>query len=324
MSQISHLFWTPVLNGFQGIANQRNLVMAIAPFIQYGAMEYFLKEVSWAKNATVVTRWRASDVTCGVSDISIYPLLKRYGIQLLVNDALHMKLFVFDDGVGFITSANLTGTGFGLSGLANIELGMGVTLRSNDTAELAELFSASRFVTDEMFERVQRYVEQNSVVTKALPPLVLGDALPIACKGLGLPLVHGPEALWQFYSSFKLDGAEGYSLQDGLHDIEVLRIPPGLNRESFDTHVRPRLYTNPIVSAVMAELELDQSLCFGQVVSRMHRTIPADFPMDPSELKPYTRALYEWLPWLNKQIYWDRPKHSMILRLRVPAALPER
>jgi hypothetical protein len=276
MSQFSHLSWTPVLTGFQEIANQQKLAMVIAPFIQRGAMEYLLEEVSWVKNATVVTRWRASDVTSGVSDINIYPLLKHHGVQLFLNDALH-----------------------------------------NDTAKLAELFAASRLVTDEMFERVQRYVEENPPVTRALPPLDLGEAPPIAFNGLGLPLLHGAEALWQFYFGFKLDDAENYSFQNGLHDIEVLRIPLGLSRESFDTHVRARLFANPIVSAVTAELERDQSLRFGQVVSRMHRTARAALAVatGPHELTPYARALYEWLPWLNKEIYWDRPKYSMILRL---------
>lgn len=316
MAQPTHLFWTPVLDGFQGIAKQRKLVMAIAPFVQHGALEYLLKEFSWAENATVVTRWRASDVISGVSDIGVYPLLKRRGVQLLVNDALHMKLFVFDDGAGFITSANITSTGLGLSSVANIELGMWVALGSNDAAKLAELFAASRLVTDEMFERAQRYVEENCVVPKALPPLVLGDGSPVASRGLGLPLVHGADALWHIYSSLKADVAGDSSLQDGLHDIEVLGIPPGLSRRNFDAHVRPRLYTNPVISDIIAGLERDQSLCFGQVVSRMQRIVSSEIAIGRRELKPYARALYEWLPWIRTGIHWDRPQHSMILRLR--------
>jgi hypothetical protein len=310
------LHWSPVITGLQRAMTRHKLVLAIAPFVQHGAIEYLLKEFSWAENATVVTRWRASDVTSGVSDISVYPLLKRRGIRLLVNNALHMKLFVFDDGIGFITSANITGAGIGLGGVTNIEAGTWVTLSSNDASKLAELFGASQVVTDGMFERVQRYVEENRVVTKTLPPLILGDASPGACKELGLPLVHGADALWHIYSRLTPDETGDGSLQDGLHDIEILGIPPGLSRKGFDAHVRPRLYTNPVVSDVIATLERDHSLCFGEVVSRMQRTISADVAIGRRELKPYARAMYEWLPWIKKEIHWDRPRYSMILRLR--------
>ena len=236
----------------------------------------------------------------------------------MVNDALHMKMFVFDDGVAFITSANITGTGLGLASSQNVEVGTGVTLGSHDTSRLAFLLAESRTVSDEMFKRVQSFVKENTTPTKQLPSLELGDLMPDGHHGLQLPLVAGPEILWQIYSCLKLENGSGDAdlLQQGLSDIQVLRIPGGLNKEEFELHVREILNISPVVNDLLAGLESEGSFCFGQVVSRMQQSVSANSAVGRRELKPYARALYDWLPWLRQGVYWDRPRHSMVLRLR--------
>ena len=317
MASETHLVWSPVFAGLCEYAKGRSVVLAIAPFVQRAAMEQLLDGLTWAENATVLTRWRAADVVSGVSDVEVYPLLKRKRIRLMVNDALHMKMFVFDDGGGFVTSANITGTGLGLNDSPNIEVGIKVSLGSHDAARLASLLAESRIVTDDMFRRVQLFVEEYRKPTEALPALDLGDAPTPGDVGLQLPLVAGPDILWQIYSGLKLDKGSGDAdvLEQALHDIEVLKIPGGLNKNAFDSHVREKLNANPMVKDILDGLEHEGSFCFGQVVSRMQRSADGNRAIGRRELKPYARALYDWLPWLRQGISWDRPRHSMILRL---------
>jgi hypothetical protein len=312
-----HLCWSPVQTGLSEAAKGRSLVLVIAPFIQYAPMEFILKHLSWADHPVVLTRWRAGDVTSGVSDIDVYPLLKQSKVQLMVNDALHMKMFVFDDGIGFITSANITGTGLGLHESPNIEVGMPVSLGSQDASQLALLLSASRIVTGDIFKRVQGYVEEHSTPTNTLPPLDLGGVVPTGHEGLQLPLVAGPENLWQIYSGLKLENGSGGGdvLRQGLCDIQVLKVPGGLNKQEFELHVREMLYSNPVVKDIIDGLEQEGSFCFGQVISRMQRRAPGNLAIGRRDLKPYARALYDWLPWLRRGVSWDRPRHSMVLRL---------
>src|SRR5437773_7669337 len=94
----SHLCWSPVQTGLCEAAKGRKLVLAIAPFVQRAAMDFLLSKLTWTPHPIVLTRWRAADVASGVSDIEVYPVLKQSKVQLMVNDALHMKMFVFDDG----------------------------------------------------------------------------------------------------------------------------------------------------------------------------------------------------------------------------------
>jgi hypothetical protein len=321
MTRESHLYWSPVFDGLCEQAKGRKLVLAVSPFVQRAAMEQLLNGITWAANLIVLTRWRASDVVTGVSDIEVYPLLKRSKIRMMVNDSLHMKLFVYDDGSGFVTSANITGTGLGLHDSPNIEVGTEVSLGSYDTSRLAALLSESRTVTDEMFRRVQCYVEEHKTPTETLPALDLGDAIPAGHEGLQLPLVAGPEILWQIYSGLKLeDGSrDGDVLQQGLCDIRVLKIQGGLNKKEFESQLRKKLNGNAIVKDILDGLEQEESFCFGQVVSRMQRIVPANEAIGRRELKPYARALYDWLPWVRQGVCWDRPRHSMVLRLRARA-----
>jgi hypothetical protein len=318
MASETHLVWSPVFAGLCEHAKKRSVVLAIAPFVQRAAMEQLLVGLTWAENATVLTRWRAADVVSGVSDIEIYPLLKRKRIRMMVNDALHMKMFVFEDGGGFVTSANITGTGLGLKGSPNIEVGIEASLGSNDAAQLASLLAESRTVTDDMFRRVQLYVEEHRKPTEALPALDLGDVPTPGDVGLQLPLVAGPDILWQIYSSLKLDKGIGDAdvLEQALHDIQALKLPGGLTKSAFDSHLREKLNANPIVRDILDGLEDEGSVCFGQVVSRMQHSADGNHAMGRRELKPYARALYDWLPWVRQGVYWDRPHHSMILRLR--------
>jgi hypothetical protein len=253
-----------------------------------------------------------------VSDIEVYPVLKRNNMRLMVNDSLHMKMFVFDDGAGFVTSANITGTGLGLHDSPNVEVGTEVTLGSHDTARLALLLSGSHIVTDEMFRRVQCYVKEQKTPTKSLPILDLGEVMPVGQGGLQLPLVAGPEILWQIYSGLKLENGSGGGdvLRQGLRDVQVLNIPGGLNKKEFELHVRAFLSVHPVVRDIIGGLEQEGSFCFGQVVSRMQRSAPENAAIGRRDLKPYARALYDWLPWVKRGVFWDRPRHSMIIRLR--------
>ena len=316
----AQLCWSPIQTGLCAAAKGRKLVLAIAPFIQRASMEFVLSRIAWAAQPVVLTRWRAEDLTSGVSDTDVYPLLKKNNVQLMVNNALHMKLFVFDDGLGFITSANITGTGLGLHAPPNIEVGIPVALASQDALQIALLLSASRLVTDDIYKRVQRYIAENRTPTPALPPLDLGHVIPIGHEGLQLPLVAGPEVLWHIYSGLNLENSKagGGVLRQGLCDIQVLNIPSGLNKLEFELHVRETLASNPIVSDIIDGLQQEESFCFGQVVSRMQRSAPRTLAIGRHDLKPYARALYDWLPWVRRNVYWDRPRHSMVLRLRGP------
>src|SRR5262249_9020279 len=141
MSAETHLCWSPVFEGLCVQAKGRKLVLAIAPFLQRAAMEKLLKAVPWSDSPIVLTRWRAADIASGVSDIEVYPLLKPRGFRFMVNDSIHLKLFVFNDGSGFVTSANITATGLGLHSSPNIEVGTRVSLGSHDTSRLALLLA---------------------------------------------------------------------------------------------------------------------------------------------------------------------------------------
>jgi len=313
----NQLCWSPVICGLRQAATSRQLTLAIAPFIQKPALEDLLSTLTWAPNATILTMWRAADIVSGVSDIEIYPLLAARNIRLMLNDYLHLKLFLFTDGSAFLTSANITGSGMGTSHAPNAEVGATLTINEGHTPHIAALLAGSVVVTQEIYTHAKAYLGQNPPSPRPLPPLTFPQVQTTLRQRTLLPISPDVTVLWGVYLARPLiDGQTNVNLAEALMDIQTLQIPPGLTRAQFDVFVRDALNRNHILIKLVEGLKKDRSYCFGQVLSRMQRSLAGEPAVPRAELKPYARALYDWLPWLYSNISWDRPHHSMVLRFR--------
>ena len=113
-------------------------IRIISPFIQESMTKYLADSVGKGISSRLITRFYREDFIRSVSSLTALKSLQIAGVDIYAIKDLHAKLYLFDDNVAIIGSANFTGGGFG----SNIEL--------------------SLYIEDEfdLIERLSKYFEQ--------------------------------------------------------------------------------------------------------------------------------------------------------------------
>lgn len=99
-------------------AKQR--IRIISPFIQESMTRYLVDSMGKGIKSQLMTRFYREDFIRSVSSLSALKGLEQAGVEIYALKDLHAKLYLFDDNVAIIGSANFTGGGFG----NNIELSL--------------------------------------------------------------------------------------------------------------------------------------------------------------------------------------------------------
>lgn len=99
-------------------AKQR--IRIISPFIQETMTKYLVDSMGKGITSQLITRFYREDFIRSVSSLTALKSLQNAGVDIYAIKDLHAKLYLFDDNVAIIGSANFTGGGFG----NNIELSL--------------------------------------------------------------------------------------------------------------------------------------------------------------------------------------------------------
>ena len=303
------LQWTPLFESISQIGGKCNLL--IAPFIQTDALMALLQHFDNSM-LQVITSWTAANLATGVSDPEIYKVLKKMQVPLYIHPNIHLKLFVFEDNLGFHTSANITRKGLGLVPESNIEVGVCLPLELNDWLRINDVLETSHRVTDQIYTKAVQYVEENKNRFPPLPPLNLPKIYePHPFSRQSLPQCPTPDDLWAFYR----DGLVGNTPRSAyFHDLWLYGITKGnLSRDEFMEQLGNAFRTHPFVEAIVTLLKDRRTLHFGAVNAWITNNC-SDRPT-PSrwEIKPVTQGLYEWLTFFFNEVSWSRPNFSQII-----------
>ena len=147
-------------------------LLIICPFISLKGIESVLSNLDNPKKIkiTIITRWRKLDIISGVSDIDIYPFLKKYNIKLYHHDSIHLKVFIKDKIDCLYGSANITLAGIGLSSKPNIEIVGKEEINKNKYAEFHKLIESDicMQIDDKFYNDMKLIREENKDLTKKL------------------------------------------------------------------------------------------------------------------------------------------------------------
>jgi len=108
-------------------------IKIISPFIQESMSKYLVDSTCRGISSQLITRFYREDFISSVSSLTALKNLQTAGVEIYALKDLHAKLYLFDDNIAIIGSANFTGGGFG----NNIEL----SLYIEDEYELIERLS---------------------------------------------------------------------------------------------------------------------------------------------------------------------------------------
>jgi hypothetical protein len=308
----SSIIWSPILSNLsQNLGNGESLTTIIAPFMKADALSKIL-ELPRTKELAVIARWHPEEILRGVSDLEIYPLLKKRGIPLYIHDSIHLKLFLFDSDRAFCSSANVTSMGLGLRHPGNLEAGALVPLQLEDFLALKGLRDASRLVTDEIYEAYKACIAEAEQTEVTLPDLTLPEETEQKFLLSMLPATESPEKLWELYSgieSVMLSKEDRHRL---VHDLCAYNLPMGLSRDELDQRLGEGFRINPFIQEVVALIKQEGSIRFGGINDFIHRTC-RDVPLPYRwEIKSTTSYLYNWLAHFYAEISWDRPSYSQV------------
>lgn len=111
-------------------------IRIISPFIQESMTRYLVDSMNKGIDAQLITRFYREDFIKSVSSLTALKGLIKAGVDIYALKDLHAKLYLFDDNVAIIGSANFTGGGFG----NNIELSLYIEDEHDLIAQLSDYF----------------------------------------------------------------------------------------------------------------------------------------------------------------------------------------
>lgn len=312
----NQVIWKPLAQILDDtVRSGHALLLVICPFITQEALERLLSLGAVDPYLKFVVRWRGSDLLSGASDVSIYQTLKARQLKLYAHPMIHLKLFIFDTGIGVLSTGNLTLKGLGVLPQSNIEAATLVTLTASDWAEINRILTDSTFIDDELFKRAEDYVNANQLKTPVPPLLDLSPATSRPFSILSLPASRDVEALFTFYESNCRATTDQNT--EFWHDLELYSIPPNLSRDEFFQILSTNFKNHPFIKAIVALIQENGSAPFGLVkqwIQQMCSDRPTPYRW---ELTTNTQVLYEWLVRFFPQISWSVPgRRSQVIEWR--------
>jgi hypothetical protein len=289
-------------------ASSRSVVL-VAPFITRQGIGGILSALRTGARVEVFTRWRASDVAAGVSEPQVLQSIgeKKGTIRLI--DSLHAKVFLFDERVAFVGSANLTVNGLGLASSGNLEAL--VSLAPPPTALfvfLRELAAASVLATEEDMERMIAAAE-SAPRREPWSDLRIPSPEPDPKADQGFPRLRAPDRLFCLYGDLT-ESLTSEERHHALDDLSYLALPDGLSLQQFNAAVAARLADAPLVQGIY-EL-LVQPRRFGEITDFL-KTRQAFSSHKACQRR--AQVLIRWLlHFLSERFELAQPAYSEILQ----------
>lgn len=285
-------------------------LLVCSAFIRSEALRGLLGRLRKPTGGKVLVRWRYGDIVSGASDLAVYELCRKYGLQLHMRLDFHGKVYALPPAGIAVGSANVTMAGLSLRQQANEEIGTLVPLSESNIALIEELFRGTTLVDDQLHGMLLDACESASSAApmSEWPQHILHLMLPTELP----PHLLVDECLWS-------DG--GWVAKDRIpqseaerHDQSLLGLGAGATLDEIQQH----LLRSAIVGWLKGQLEQadGHELYFGGLTERLHNTLLDDPAPRRSEVKGLLQNLLGWLQRTGMPgIAIDQPRHSQRVRL---------
>jgi hypothetical protein len=285
-----------------------NDLLLVAPFIKYAVLARLVGLAKPSVSMQVVTRWLPQDIKAGVSDIEIWNLVKgRAQTRLLLRQDLHAKYYRADDHC-LVGSANLTLSALGLSAAPNLELLISARPDAAGLEGFEELLLAGAIEVDDDL------VDLTRTAVSELPFREIDDVEPLSSAEplqltMWVPTLRQPEDLFLAYEG-RSEALTRVAQRGAAADLDMLRVPAGLDQPAFRAVVAVNLLRMPIVAAVSRFITEPRR--FGEV-----RDLLAQLLDSPEAASREWQALLRWMVYfLGDRFEYRRPSHSEVIAPR--------
>ena len=279
-------------------------ITIISPFITVDLFRSLIK-LAHVQKLVVVTSWRPDHLIQGYSDLSLYEVCKSYGYELRINNQIHAKMYLFDESILSIGSANCTKAGFGINKKSNLEVMIDKVPSNQELNIVSEIISKSIRVDDSLYDQVNQWlINQPKQDFKPIQGyLLLEDGMSVE----SLPGSDTPMSMWKSSTN------EPDDKSDKLASIDWTRF--GLcsedSYEDFLESMKLKFDNIPVVQNFLQFIdESDNGRRFGECKSwvRDHYCgTNYDYCLE------ITQMLYSWIPELYNQYRVWRPHYTQII-----------
>ena len=297
------LIYLTLEKDFKEILLNPGEMFLVSPFANSDAVGWLLNNCETNQKVTFVTRWRLEDITSGVSDVEVYPLLKKFDGEMFINNRLHAKYYR-KGNQALVGSANLTHNGFSLGKIGNLELLIKVDLDPSGYLQFESDLLKDSILVDEVL-----YAKMSQLQRDLLPIMKKIDESSTEVEDFPTlkywwPESRNPDSLWENY----LQSADSIARKDLLY----LSLPAGIPDEDvFKRIVMAALELHPNIQRVVQFIGLSERR-FGEM-RRFLRVIDPDL----SDATIAWQTLFRWLLYFDPVQYeYFRPNFTEIIRMR--------
>ena len=273
------------------LATAHREVLIVAPFIRLSPFQRLIDAVPAEVNVRVVTRWRASEVIAGVSDIDVFLATRSRNIPLLLRNDLHAKLYLADDHC-LVGSANITDTALGWWKPSNLELLVRVERHEPAIAGfLDHLFDRAIEATEAHRSRLQDLVSRALDDSLFLSALLRNSDDFVLLPTDWVPTIKNPEEMYSLYA-----GEENRVLRTGIDamraELRRFAVPVGLDESDFRSWIACVLSHCPIVDLTTKRIQQGE-----EINEDMFRNLLVQIGADAEKyaVQEVMTALQRWL-----------------------------
>ena len=191
------------------ISRKLNSLFIFSAFVKSEPIHWLSQMVPEDCAVSIIARFQPNDLNVGASDLEAYKKCSELGWQFGFIKNLHSKIYIFNDDVALLGSANFTSSGLNLDGYGNIEMGTEVKLSDEDRSTIKSLYSQVTWMNDGIYEQMKKELDDYQIIESKPKPFGWSDEL----KDLIKPPTQG---LWTqdlFYTKLgeSRDPDEDYS-----------------------------------------------------------------------------------------------------------------
>ena len=275
-------------------------VKILSAYITDSAVNTHKESLRSNGNTTIVARAIPQDFLAGSSTISAFESLLDMGVDLRIHPLLHAKLYLINESIMFLGSANFTNNGLSISGKGNLELMTKVTADEEDRLIVNSIIAESIPLTRTMLEKMKELLSDITLeLTKynltCWPEDMLEQSTELWMKDF--PLLNPLEDIDDDFKT--------------THDEQLF------NCESSGL-TKTIIKNSKVFQWLMTSLEEHHDKCFyfGELSTAIQQALQDDPRPYRTDVKVLTQNLLAYCQvYLTEEVLVDRPRYSQRIKL---------
>ena len=292
------------------IANTTSELVICSAFVKEKAITHLLKNISSDVAVTIVARWAKQDLTFGASDLGVYTWCQSNGYRFGVNSSLHAKLYLVDQSLIFLGSANLTHRGLSISGKGNVEIGTRIHPSAIDIEKFKSFVNNEVvWVDDDIFNRLEAEVNLSKDINKESKNLYWS-------KDINEIFKRKVSHLWVselLFTSPKRLQNPNFESPEIVHDFELLNLTiDNFDKDSLnEAFLETRMYR-----WLRDTIGVDNEVRFGWLTKQLHSALLDDSTPYRSDVKEFIVTIFEWFKFMPEVFEVKKYNVSETVRLK--------